>query len=113
MHKFCDGDLNKFVTLLRKGIYLFEYMDSWEKLNETSLPAKKDFYSGLTLEDISDKDYEHAQKVFEEYCRDMSDYHDLYVQTDTLLLADVFENLEKIALKYMDLIFHIFILHLD
>ena len=43
MHKFCDGDLNKFVTLLRKGIYLFEYMDSWEKLDETSLPAKKIF----------------------------------------------------------------------
>ena len=113
MYQFCNGDLNKFVLLLRKGVYPYEYMDSWERFNETSLPPKKDFYSELTLEDISDKDYEHAQKVFEEYCRDMSDYHDLYVQTDTLLLADVFENLEKIALKYMDLIFHIFILHLD
>ena len=67
-------------------------MDSWERFNETSLPPKKDFYSELTLEDISDKDYEHAQKVFKEYCTDMGDYHDLYVQTDTFLLADVFEK---------------------
>ena len=70
-------------------------MDSWERFNETSLPPKKDFYSELTLEDISDKDYNHAQKVFEEYCTDMGDYHDLYVQTDTLLLADVFEKFRE------------------
>ena len=70
-------------------------MDSWERFNETSLPPKKDFYSELTLEDISDKDYEHAQKVFKEYCTDMGDYHDLYVQTDTLLLADVFEKFRE------------------
>ena len=45
MHQFCNGDLNKFVMLLRKGVYLYEYIDSWEKLYETSLPPKKDFYS--------------------------------------------------------------------
>ena len=56
---------------------------------------KKDFYNELTLEDISDKDYEHAQKVFKEYCTNMGDYHDLYVQTDTLLLADVFEKFRE------------------
>ena len=56
------------------------------------MSAKKDFYSELTLEDISDKDYEHAQKAFKEYCTDKGDYHDLYVQTDTLLLADIFEK---------------------
>ena len=59
--------------LLRKGVYPYEYMDSWEKFNETSLTAKKDLYSELTLEDFSDKDYEHAQKVFKEYCTDMVD----------------------------------------
>ena len=92
MHKFCNGNLNKFVMLLRKVVYPYEYMDSWERFNETSLPPKKVFYSELTLEDISDKAYEHAQKVFKDYCTNMSDYHDFYVQTDTLLLADIFEK---------------------
>ena len=91
MHQFCYGDLNKFVLLLRKGVYSYEYMDSWERFNETSLPDKKYFYSELNLV-ISDKDYLHAQKWFEEFCTDIGDYHDLYVQTDTLLLADVFEK---------------------
>ena len=112
MYKFCNGDLNKFVLLLRKGVYPYEYMDSWERFNETSLPPKKDFYSELTLEDITDKDYNHAQKVFEEYCTDMGDSHDLYVQSDTLLLADVLKNFETNAVKYMDLIL-ISYLHLD
>ena len=92
VYQFCNGDLNKFVSLLRKGVYPCEYMDSWERFNESSLPPKKDFYSELNLEGITYKDYNHAQKVFEEYCTDMSDYHDLYVQTDTVLLADVFEK---------------------
>ena len=100
MYKFCNGNYNKFVMFLRKGAYPYEYMDSWKKLNETSLPDKKDFHSELALEDISDKDYEHAQKVFQEYCIDMSDYHDLYVQTDTLLLADVFEIFSN---KYIEI----------
>ena len=99
MYKFCNGDLNKFVLLLRKGVYPYEYMDSWERFNETSLPPKKDFYSELTLEDISDKDYSHAQKVFEEFCTDIGDYHDLYVQCDTLLLADVFEKFRDTSIE--------------
>ena len=56
-----EKHLSKFVMLLRKGIYLYEYMDSWEIFNGTSLPSKKDFYSELILEDISDSDYEHAE----------------------------------------------------
>ena len=90
IYQFCKGDLNKFVLLLRKGVYPYDYMDSWERFNETSFPDKKYFYSELNLEDITDKDYSHAQKVFEEFCTDIGEYHDLYVQTDTLLLADVF-----------------------
>ena len=65
--------------MLSKGVYPYEYMDSWEQFDETSLPPKEDFHSELTLEDISDKDYAHAQKVFKEYCTDIGDYHDLYV----------------------------------
>ena len=103
MHKFCDGDLNKFVMLLRKGVYPYEYIDSWEIFNETSFPSKKDFYSELTLEDImvkkTIKDYNHGQKVFKEFCKDMGDYHDLHVQTDTLLLADVFEKFREACIE--------------
>ena len=61
--------------------------------NETSLPYKKAFYSKLNSEDITDKDYAHAQEVFKELkLKSLSHYHDLYVQSDTLLFADVFEN---------------------
>ena len=63
-YNFCKGDINTFVMLLRKGVYPYEYMDSWEKFDENSLPPKKDFYSELNLEDIRDSDYEHAKKVF-------------------------------------------------
>ena len=59
------GDLNKFVMFLRKGVYPYEYMDSWEKFDETVLPPKNDFYSNLNLEVISDEDYAHAQKVWD------------------------------------------------
>ena len=55
MYQFCNGDLNKFVLLLRKGVYPYEYMDSWEKFDETTLPSKKPFYSELRLQDITDK----------------------------------------------------------
>ena len=65
--KFSNGDTNKFILLLRKGVYPYEYMGNWERFNETSLPDKKAFYSGLYLEDITNKDYMHAQKVFEEF----------------------------------------------
>ena len=92
MYQFCNGNLNKFVLLLKKDVYSYEYVDSWERFNETSLPDKNYFYSELNLEDITDKDYLHAQKVFEKFYTDIGNYHDLYVQTDTLLLADVFEK---------------------
>ena len=90
-------------------------MDSWETFNETSLPDKKAFYSKLNLEDITDKDYEHAQNVFKELkLKNFSNYHDLYVQSNTLLLADVFEDFRnKSVLKYMNLVLLIFSLHPD
>ena len=99
---FCNGNLNKFVMLLRKGVYPYEYMDSWEKFNETVLPPKKAFYSNLSIEDISDEDYAHAQKVSDVFeIKNLGEYHDLYVQSDTLLLADVYENFRNMCLdKY-------------
>ena len=93
VNQFCNGDINKFILLLRKGVYPYEYMDSWEKFDETSLSDKKSFYSEFCLENVTDEDYIHAQNVFKEFeIKNLGEYHDLYVQSDTLLLADVFEN---------------------
>ena len=58
-YKFCNGILNKFILLLRKGAYPYEYMDSWQRFDETSLPDKEAFYSNLNMEDITDVDYRH------------------------------------------------------
>ena len=99
IHQFCNSNLNKFVLLLRKGVYPYEDMDSWEKFDETALPDKKAFYSKLNLEDISDEDYVHTQKVWDVFeTRNRGEYHDLYVQSDAILRADVFENFRNMCL---------------
>ena len=68
-------------------------MDDWEKLNETSLPEKEDFYSHLNMEDITNADYVHRKRVCKNFkIKSLGEYDDLYVQSNTLLLADVFEN---------------------
>ena len=78
IYQFCNGNLNKFVLLLRKGVYPHEYMDSWEKFDEIALPPKEDFYSNLNLEDISDEDYAHAQKVWDVFeINNRGEYDDL------------------------------------
>ena len=79
-------------------------MDSWKRFDETSLPDKKAFYSELYLEDITDDDYTHAQKVFEELkLKNLGDYHDLYVQSNTLSLADAFENFRNKFIEIYEL----------
>ena len=86
--------------MLRKGIYPYKYMDSWERFNETSLPSKKEFYSNLNMEDIDETDYRHGNNVFKSFkLENLGDYHDLYVKSDTLLLADVFENFRYMCIK--------------
>ena len=104
-HKFCDGNLNRFVMLVGgKGVFPYEYMNSWERFSETSWPPKKAFYSELNLEDITYKDYARAQKVWEVFViRNLGEYHGLYVQTDTLLLADIYENVGNMCLKIYEL----------
>ena len=88
-----NKDLNKFDLLLRKGVYPYEYMDSWKRLEEESLPDKESFYSELNNEHIADEDYAHAQKIWGTFnIQSLGEYHDLYVQSDTTLLADVFES---------------------
>ena len=65
MHQFCRSNFNRFVLLLRKGIYRYEYMDGWERFNETSIPPKEAFYIKLNLEDFTDEDYKLVQKVWD------------------------------------------------
>ena len=104
IHQFCNGNINKFVLLLRKGVYPYEYMDCWERFDKTSLPDKKAFYSELYLEDSTNEDYTHAQKVFEEFkLKNLGDFHDLYVQSDTFLFADVFENFRNKCIEIYEL----------
>ena len=91
IHKFSNGDLDKFFLLLRKGVYPYESIRSLEKFNETSVPPKEAYYSELNEEGICDADYPHVQNVWEVFkIEDMGDCHDLYVQFDTLLLPDVY-----------------------
>ena len=104
MYKFCNSDLNKFFLLLRKGIYPYEYIDSRKKFNENTIPPKEAFYSKLNLENITDKDYEHVKKVWEAFeIKNLGEYHDLYVQCDTFLLADVFENFRNKCIEIYEL----------
>ena len=103
-YKFCDNDINKFIMLLRKGVYPYEYIDGWDKFNEKIIPSKELFYSNLTLENISEIDYAHANKVFKKFnINNLGEYHDLYVRSDTLLLADIFENFRQSCLKNYEL----------
>ena len=89
---------------MRKGVYSYEYMDDWEKFNETSLPEKEDFYSHLNVGDIADADYTHAKRVRKNFeIKSSAEYHDLYVLSDTLLLADVFENFRNMCLKIYEI----------
>ena len=82
--------------LLRKGIYLYDYMDDWEKFNEKTLPEIEAFYINLNVEEIIDADYMHGERVCKDFeIKNVSEYHDLYLKSDTLLLADVFENFRK------------------
>ena len=102
-YSFCNNDLNKFILLLRKGVYPYEYMDNWERFNETSLPSKESFYSNLNMENIEEIDYRHDNNVFNKFkLNNLRDYHDLYVQIDTLLI-DVFENFRDMCLKKYEL----------
>ena len=91
-------------TLLFKGVYRYEYMDGWNEFNEKVLPSKESFYSSLTMEDISETNYAHANNVFKKFnINNLGEYHDLYVRSDPLLLADIFENFRQSCLENYEL----------
>ena len=94
----------KFELMTRKGVYPYDYMDTFEKFNKTELPTKEEFYSILSGEHITDEDYQHAKNVWNTFnLKSMGEYHNLYLKSDILLLADVFENFRKTCLQYYKL----------
>ena len=104
IYDFCAGDINKFILLLRKGVYPYEYMDSCQGFAEASLLDKDAFYSNLNIKNITEIDYRHAKNAFNKFSNNnLRDYHDLYVQSDTLLLADVFTNFRNVYFDIYEL----------
>ena len=86
--------------LIRKGIHPYKYMDSWNRFNETRLPSKDKFYSNLYMSGVGDCEYEHARNVWREFrIRNMGEYQDLYLKTDTILLANIFESFRSVCME--------------
>ena len=95
---FEDYDSEQKKLLIRKGVYPYEYMDSWDKSNN-DLPSIDKFYSRLNMSGISNEDYEHARNVWTKFgIKNMGDYHDLYLKTDVVLLNNVFESFRKVCI---------------
>ena len=85
--------------LLRKGIYPYDYVNNWDKFDENKLPARSDFASKLKQKECSEEDYKHAETVWNAFaCQKLLDYHELYMKTDVLLLADVFEVFRNVCM---------------
>ena len=96
LKRFFPDDVD---LLSQKGVYPYEYMDSFEKFVEDELPPKDAFFSQLSGEGISDEDFTHAQNVWNKFSTNLGEYHDLYLKTDVLLLADVIENFRQVLIE--------------
>ena len=101
---FEDYSELQYDLLTRKGVYPYEYVNSWDRFSETQLPPTSAFYSNLNMSSISKEDYQHAQRVWKEFgIRDLGDYHDLYLRTYVVLLANVFEAFRDTCLRHYTL----------
>ncbi|KAE9536141.1 hypothetical protein AGLY_007364 [Aphis glycines] len=96
---------NKTLDLVtRKGVFPYEYIDNWSKLNETRLPSKSAFYNSLKDEEINNNDYSHAKKIWKVFnIKTLGEYSDLYLKTDVAILTDVFENFRDLCLSTLSL----------
>ena len=94
----------QYNLLTRKGVYPYEYVSSWDKFKEAQLPPIKAFYSNLNMSNVSEDDYQHVQRVWKEFrIRNPGEYHDLYLRTDVILLANVFEAFRDTCLEHYSL----------
>ena len=79
-------------------------MSSWDKFKESQLTPLEAFYSNLNMSNVSEDDYEHVQKVWKEFgIRNLGDYHNLYLRTDVILLANIFEAFRNTCLEHYKL----------
>ena len=109
-YQLCDGNMEKFKLLLRKGVYPYEYMDSWEEFKLSVPLDKKHYYSELNDSNINDSDIKHVKNIRSTLnINNLGEYHDLYVQSDTTLLADVFENFRDkcLAVDNLDPVYYL------
>ena len=103
-YRLPNNNNDKLLLLLRKGIYPYEYLDDWNKFNETQPPSIKDHYSNLNMKNISDKDYVRVKNVWNTFkIKNLGEYQDLYVQSYTLLLSDIFEAFRSKCIKEYEL----------
>ena len=94
----------QYDLLTRKGVYPYQYVNSWNRFEETQLPPMNAFYSDLNMSLISEEDYQHTQRVWGEFgIHDLGDYHDLYLRTDVVLLANMFEAFRDTCLEHYKL----------
>ena len=101
---FEDYSELQYDLLTRKGVYPYEYVNSWDRFNGTQLPPISAFHSNLNMSSISEEDYQHAQRVWKEFgIHNLGDYHNLYLRTDVVLLANMFEAFRDTCLKHYKL----------
>ncbi|KAJ8979951.1 hypothetical protein NQ317_001536 [Molorchus minor] len=102
--RFMQSNNEQFNLVTRKGVLPYEYLNSWERLDETMLPSQIEFNSKLTNKACSDDDYQHAKRVWETFkCVNLWDYLRIYLMTDVLLLTDIFQNFRKVCYKIYSL----------
>ena len=101
---FEDYSQLQYDLLTRKGVYPYEYINSWDRFNDIQLPPIDAFYSNLNMSSISEEDYQHTQRVWKEFgIHNLGDYHDLYLRTDVVLLANMYETFRDTCLKHFKL----------
>ena len=104
IHTKRHSPVDKLSLLLRKGVYPYEYVDGPDRFEKKALPPMEAFYNRLTDQPINIEDYDQAKNVWQEFdIKILGEYHDLYLKTDVLLLADVFEKFRKVCTGYYKL----------